>query len=74
MVDELGLYNDWAVLDRGGPEWILVFVVLIECNDVVDGEVIKGGTGTLVEGGGGARLFVEALEYFRTSEVLRGNG
>ncbi len=69
----LGSCNDEAVLDLERIEWMLVFVVLIECNDVDDGEVIRG-TGTLVEGGGGARLCTEALEYLRTSEVLRGNG
>lgn len=73
MTEELESCDDGATLDRFGPEWMLVFVVLTECSDVDEGEVIKWGTGTLVEGGG-ARLWMEVLEYLRASEVLRGNG
>lgn len=52
---------------------VVVLLLLIECNEVDEDEVVKMGTGTLVVGGGD-RPCMEALEYLRVSEVLRGNG
>lgn len=65
--EEEGLCSEGAMLGRGGIgclQLVLVLVVRTECKDVDDDEVIRGGAATLLE----------ALEYLRASEVLRGSG